>query len=129
MQPFEGLRPVLPAEGKGLKVNRQQPFRAGRLRHPNRFFRRAVRAGPRVISTVRHDGEFKRPLAAQFTKTIGIGCVSAEDDAFALALQDVAVVTAVPVIAPAGTPMADLKGLHTDSFASNLDLCPVTPSQ
>src|SRR5258705_2726267 len=64
-----------------------------------------------LVGTDGHDGQFKRPFASQGTKFVGQGRVAAEDDLFAFARNDVAVVTAIFVVTPARAPVPDLNGL------------------
>src|SRR5581483_3415463 len=99
-------------EFEGLVVDRKHIARAGVIGHAYRLLRRAMRANPGLISADRHDGKFVRTMAAKRPEAVGHGGVAAENDSPAVPLEDVTIVAAVTVPAPARAPVLDFECLN-----------------
>src|SRR6266850_5160499 len=79
-QAFHRLARPFTAERERLVMDRQEITRAGVVRHPDSLLRRAMRLHPGLVSADRHDGQVKRPLAAQRPERFAPGRVAAENN-------------------------------------------------
>ena len=64
----------------------------------------------RVVCADRHAGEFEWPFISDVLEPSRHGCIATENNLLTIPMNDVAVVTAVRVMAPSRSPMLHFEG-------------------
>src|SRR5262245_13790595 len=88
---FQRFDRALFAEPERFEMDRENLFCAGVIQHMHGFLRRAVVLLKGPIRTDGHDGDVERSLAANEAELVRHGCVAAEHEFLAFALEDIAV--------------------------------------
>src|ERR1051326_5778869 len=112
LQPFHRLERAFLAQGKSPVMDGEEKLSSRPVGHPQSLFRGAMRADPWLVGANRHDSQLKGTAWPKPAKTIAPGRVSAEDDFFSFAVQNITVVTAISISFPTGTPMLDFKSFQ-----------------
>src|ERR1051326_3464311 len=107
LQPFHRLERAFLAQGKSPVMDGEEKLSSRPVGHPQSLFRGAMRADPWLVGANRHDSQLKGTAWPKPAKTIAPGSVSAEDDFFSFAVQNITVVTAISISFPTVFPMLD----------------------
>src|SRR5262245_60885466 len=85
---------------------------AGPIRHFDSLFRGAMIPNTGPVGAYGHERDRERPARAKLGEERCVSGVTSEENGFALAAQNVAVVAALDFAGPAFAPVFDLYGLN-----------------
>ena len=104
LEALDRLAKAFGAETESLMMGRHDEMSASFIGHVHGLFRSAVRMNPGIVSADRHDRQIDGTGSAQLRKRIAQRGVAGKNDAAAISVENVAVVTAIGV-APLPLPI------------------------
>src|SRR6266480_3509166 len=129
LETFNRFPQRLETESKCLMMHWHDKLRTGGVCHVDCLLGCAMRSDPRVVRSDRHDREIDATAFAQFGKTVRQCRVASEQNAPAVSLQNVAVVTAVSVPLRSRAPMFYGKGEDVDPACRRVDPLVLAPTK